>query len=306
MIRSRLATVLVTAGMVALTACGGNTPDPGAEDDETTTEPTAVATTPVERTVDKTGWYAGFAVTVDTVTATPDGTGGANLEIGLDYQNLSAESATPSTAATLEVDGEAVQLTFDSPSIPGEGASDGTATAYVPADSEDDEAEEQDLDALLDGMQLVYGEAADNQTKIPFAEDAEVESVEPRDVDITATLGSPVVAEIESGSLQPSYQSGERDVFELRIQMKFSCASGCSASGYNIGHTSFSLTSPDDESVNPDDRSPWCCDAIYPATVVQGEDAVLVFLIDAPATGTYTFTFVQPADDEEVTVEIEL
>jgi len=49
---------------------------------------------PVERTLNKTGWADGFAITADRVTATPQD-GSVELAIALSYENMVAATHTP-------------------------------------------------------------------------------------------------------------------------------------------------------------------------------------------------------------------
>ena len=74
----------------------------------------------------KTGWHDGFAITVDTVAATP-----TKIDIELSYENLVGVSHNPTDEAYLERNGTVVALTFDSPEIAGNAEASGTATAAL-------------------------------------------------------------------------------------------------------------------------------------------------------------------------------
>lgn len=69
------------------------------------------------------------------------------------------------------------------------------------------------------------------------------------------------------------------------------CAAGCQAAGYLALLGEFSLTGADGSSVLADNRSGYCCDAIYPTTVSDNERNILTFVVPSPSTGSYTLTY---------------
>jgi hypothetical protein len=258
---------------------------------ETETAESAAALPPVTRQIAKTGWYDGFAITVDEVTAEQGFGDGVDVTINLDYQNLGTGDATPPDAS-VEVDGEIVEGLFDTPGIPGAGTAKGTAIVTVVPENDQ---QEMTFDDAIDKVTLVYGDAADNQTKIPLVASGAVDSVQPLDLTATGTMSQGEInIEIVSGSLVPSYESGEKGKGLLNLRVKLTCAPGCQAQGYNTGVEEFSITGPDSVSVLADSRSEYCCDALYPETVSDGERNILTFVVALPGAGAYTLTYQNP------------
>ncbi len=245
----------------------------------------AVAVPPVTRDVGKTGWYDGFAITVDTITAEPGYGSQVDLTATMTYRNLRTESDSPARGS-IEVDGLVVDGYFDSPSIPGGAKARGSVTYTVVPDAPMTPAE------AIDRTELVWGDAADNQTMIPLAVGADVTSVEPRTLTLSGTLQQgQIIVEVVSGALAPSYRSGEKGKSLLDVRVKLTCAPDCSAAGWNTGVEQFSITGPDGNSVVADSRSEYCCDALYPTTVSDSERNIVTFVVASPGTGTYTLTY---------------
>lgn len=248
-----------------------------------TTETTDEEAASVTRTLATTGWWGGFAITVDDVELVEEPFGGATVTLNLTYQNLGDQQATPPTGV-IEADGEAFEVFADLPNVPGQGVADGSLTATVDFRG--------DLDDTLDAMTLTFGDAGDNQTLIPLTEDGEVEGLEPKDLGVTGTLThGEIVVEVVQGGLGPSYESGEKGKAVLDLRIKISCSAACAASGYNTDTSQFSVTAPDGRSSVADSRSLYCCDAIYPGDVSDNEDNVVSFVVSSPGTGRYTLTY---------------
>jgi hypothetical protein len=249
---------------------------------------------PVVRTVGKTGWYRGFAVTVDTATLTAQQFGGGeDLSLAVTYQNLGTEVAQPDGKCFLQVGDTAVTPQFDSPQIPGLGKAAGTVTASLSAPTgATPAAGAPDLDAVLDTVVLTYGQAADNQTMIPLSASGEVKSFEPKTQAVkTRVTQGQVLLDISSVTLAPSYVAGEKDKFVVGERVKISCVATCIGSGHSVDRTDFSVLAPDGTSVVADARSPYCCDAIYPGTVSDTDKNIVDFVVAAPGTGKYTLSF---------------
>lgn len=247
---------------------------------ETAASETTVVAGSLVRDVGKTGWWDGFAITADRATLTPDGL----LTVDLTYQNLTDQNATPSSSGYLEVDGAVVSASFDFPTVPGEGTASGKLEATL--------SEGGDPEKLLDSAMLVYGEASDNQTKIPLNASGDVASTEPKTLDVSGQLvQDQIVIDVISGTFTPSYQSGEKDKMLLALKVKISCGPECSKYGYNTNVNEFSIKTPDGNSVVADSRSPYCCDALYPQGVSDNADNIVVFVVPAPGTGKYTLTY---------------
>lgn len=261
----------------------------GADGAEFSTEATSSVAPllPVTREVGKTGWYSGFAITIDDVVAESYGDDEVDLTVNITYNNLGVEAVTPPEAA-IEADGESLNSYVDAPGIPGGGKAKGTVSVAVVAD--DDEV--LTPDQAMDKVTLVYGDIADNQTKIPLAEAGEVESVEPLDLTAAGTMTqSQIVIEVVSGTLVPSYVSGERGDSLLNLRIKVTCAPGCQGQGCNVDRDEFSLVGPDGSSVLADSRSEYCCVALYPGTVSDDEQNILTFVVASPGIGAYKLTY---------------
>jgi hypothetical protein len=253
---------------------------------------TSAAPTPVTRQIGKTGWYDGFAITVADATAEQGFGDGVDVTVNLNYRNLGTEDGTPPDA-DIETDGETQQGFFDTPGIPGGGQAKGSVVVTVVPDKPTDT---MTLDQAIDKVNLVYGDAADNQSTIPLAASAEVVSTEPKVLPAAGTMSQgQITVDVVSGSLVPSYESGEKGKTLLNLRIKLTCAAGCQAQGYNTGVEEFSVTGPDGTSALADSRSEYCCDALYPETVSDGERNILTFVVPSPGTGTYTLTYKNPS-----------
>jgi hypothetical protein len=276
--------------------------EPDANGSGTGTGTTKSTVKPITRTIGKTGSYEGFAITV--VDATAEETSGfsgssASVKVDFSYKNLGTEPTKP-PEADIEVAGESAEGFYDTPRIPGEGTAKGSVTVTVanPASSSSSssssskKAKPIDLDKALDTVTLVYGDAADNQTKIPLAASGTVSSIEPKKLTTTGTITQgQLIVELKSATFSPSYESGEKGKGLLDVRFKLSCSADCQGQGHGVGVEEFSLKLPDGTSVVADDRSEYCCDAIYPGTVSDGERNVLTFVVPLPGTGSYTFVF---------------
>ncbi|ELB94925.1 hypothetical protein Rwratislav_01372 [Rhodococcus wratislaviensis IFP 2016] len=242
----------------------------------------------VERAVDKTGWYGGFKITVDDVTATPEG-GTTTVDLELSYENLVGVKNTAPDTGYLEVDGgEVVEVTFGNPDIAGFGKGTGTATASLKRTDES-----ADLEETLDSLVLVYGEPDSNTTRLPFAADAAVESLEPRGIPVGQTFSDKVQIELSKAFLWPSYQAGEQNKYELWTELSLTCTEECARFGYGVTIANFTLTAPNGKSIKADDRSPWATSSMSDISPVDHQ--WLVFVIDEPATGNYTFNLTMKA-----------
>jgi hypothetical protein len=265
----------------------------------TTTPPASAAATtaaeqpPLTVAVAKTGWHEGFAITVEDATAT-ENLGGAAVEMSLRYQNI-GRTAGYVPRGSVQVAG-AVGSTFDdivSDEIPPGATGKGTITVGVDAQALDGTV---DLQRAIDAVALVYGEQGDNRTLIPLAANQPVESVEPKDLTVGGSLSqSQVNIEVVDGRLLPSWESGEAGRLVIDLRIKVSCAADCRPSGYYADRDYFTLTDPAGTTLPTDAmRSGYCCEAIYPATIVQGTDLTLAFVVDEATAGTWTLTYEDP------------
>ncbi len=249
---------------------------------------TSASPAPVTREIGKTGWYDGFAITVVEATAEQGFGDGVDVTVNLQYQNLGTEDGNPPNA-DIEIDGQTQEGLFDTPGIPGGGKAKGSVVLTVVPDKPKDTLT---FDQAIDKVSLVYGDTADNQTSIPLAKSAQVASVEPKDLPAAGTLSQgQITIDVVSGTLVPSYESGEKGKTLLNLRVKLTCAAGCQAQGYNTGVEEFSVTGPDGTSVIADSRSEYCCDALYPETVSDSERNIITFVVPSPGTGAYTLTY---------------
>lgn len=248
---------------------------------------------PIEYTLGKTGWYDGFAVTLDKMTAQA-GDFHTELVIDATLENLGDEPSRL-VEGDIVVDGESLLAQWDTPNIPGKGKAKGTITVELEntVGKTDAPLDKAAIDKKLATANVVFGNAADNQTKIPLSAAGKVESLQPKDLTVTGKLTQgQLIIEVLSGHLQPSYESGEKGKAELDLRFKISCAADCQSSGYNTDASQFSVKGPDGTSVVADSRSAYCCDAIYPGTVSDNaKNNHLVFVVPTPGTGAYTLTY---------------
>jgi hypothetical protein len=276
----------------------GNGQQPGAGARPTGTAAAVPATkapapAPVTRKIGKTGWYDGFAITVDEITASQGFDDGVDMKVTFSYHNLGTVDATP-VEPGIQVAGQVVAGIFDTPGIPGAGTATGTAIFGVQPPADDNTR--LSFDDAIDRVTFVYGGAADNHTSIPLAVAAQVDSLEPLDVAPAGqTTQGEIVIEVVGGTLAPSYEPGEKGKSLLNLRVKVSCAAGCSPYGYNTGREEFSVTGPDGKSVTADSRSEYCCDAIYPDVVSDDARNILTFAVPSPGTGAYTLTYDNPS-----------
>ena len=240
-----------SAAASAIEKAAGESATSESEATETTETSAPAEAEPVTRAVDKTGWWGGFAITVGEVTATQGFGDAADLAIELTYENLGTQPWYAPTP-TAEVDGSVIESFLDNtPEVPAGGKTNAELAVVVLGDDDG----QVDLEAAIDAVSLVFGDAADNQTFIPLAASAEVTSVEPKDLAVTGTLTQgEVLVDVVSGSLEPSYESGEKDKSLVNLRIKVSCGPDCSEYGYNVGRENFALTAPDGTSV--DSRRP--------------------------------------------------
>ncbi|MFD6065309.1 hypothetical protein [Rhodococcus sp. JVH1] len=254
----------------------------------------------MEREIDKIGWHDGFEITVDEVTVNSDDAS-TTLDFDLNYKNLVGVSHTPTDKAYLEVDGAVVKLSFDSPEIAGGGEASGTATASIMAPSET-----LDGDDVVDSVVLVYGQADENQTRIPLAEHDSVESIEPRGLPVGMTFGTDMEITLDEAFLWPSYQPGEKDKHEVWVKINANCGR-CSTGGFSdVNPGDFELTGPDGQSARGDKRGGFISENVSSINKIEGE--WIVFVMDEPVPGAYTFLWENsnPAKPAQASTEMTL
>lgn len=287
--RAAAVTALLGATVLAAAACndedGTATPVSGAPATSVTaTGAPGSAAQATVRTVGKTGWFEGFEITVDKATVAPDAYGGAKVLIDITYKNTTLDNKTMSNNTSLlvgsEVDGGA---SWDNPTVPGNGSAKGTVTTPVKSAKE--------AERLLDTMTVVYGQAADNQTKIPLAAAGQVESVAPKTLPVTGTLvQDQTTIEVTGGKLAPSYARNEHGKYELALRIRISGGPGIAAGGTNIFTEYFSVRTPDGQTVVADDRGQ-INELLDAGKTIDNPKNYVVFVVPAPATGEYVLSY---------------
>src|SRR5688572_9016236 len=113
-----LSVTVVAVALLALTACGNGDDEPTeASSEETTTTAkssngtTATTAEPTVRTIGKTGWHEGFAITVDTAKLEAPSFSSAGLELAVTYENLTTETARVPQATNIVQDGLSINET---------------------------------------------------------------------------------------------------------------------------------------------------------------------------------------------------
>ncbi|MFI9505244.1 hypothetical protein [Nocardia sp. NPDC052566] len=292
--RSKLMTAIGTTALIGLstmfmTACNDKDSVPAAS----STAPAASSAAgqnpksgsqATVRAVGKTGWYEGFEITVDKATIVPSESGGGKLVVDITYKNLTTENKTLTANNYLQF-GTAADTSagFDNPTVPGKGSATGTVTTSL--------KQVNDPERLLDQFTVVYGQASDNQTKIPVKAGAAVETVQPKTLNITGKLvQDQTTVEITGATLTPSYTKNERGKYELALHVKFIGGSGISAGGTNIFYEYFSVQTPDGQHVVADIRGP-INELLDRNETIDNSKDFAVFLVPAPGTGQFTLTY---------------
>ena len=288
----RLSVIAVVAALaVAAVGCGstGDGDDEG-QSDSTTTTTTVVSTTTapkvLERPIDKTVWWEGFEISVDDLKAEPQAGSGVNVTIGVTWTNLSDASAFP-PQPTLAFGGEVITPSSDAGEAAGQASVDAALTAYIP--------EETDPVSVSDDLELVWGEAGDNQSIVPLDEDTEPTTFEPQELAAFAgTVTTPtVVIDVSDGRYGWSYKTGDEGKFVLTALIKVSCGSPCPDEGTAMSLADLTLTVPGESTPqSPDDElSQFCCVAVYPGTVDDEPTNTIAFVVDGEPSGSYTLTY---------------
>ncbi|MEZ5265758.1 MAG: hypothetical protein R2755_29130 [Acidimicrobiales bacterium] len=245
---------------------------------------------PIELTVDATGWWGGFGITVDRVLAEPGLFGGTAVTATIVYENLGPDTTYVPLGRVI-VDGVVADALPDTPEVPSGGKTEATVAFGL-----DVELDEAAVTEALGSAQIVFGEAGDNQTKLPLGPGGKVESVEPRRLAVGGTLvHGEVIIDVTGAAVAPSYETGEKGESVIEVDFVVRCSPNCAPSGYNADRSNFSLRSADGLSSVADERSRYCCDAVYPGDVHDGAEHVLSFVVPSPGTGSWTLIFDLPA-----------
>jgi hypothetical protein len=307
--------VTLVAVMVTMAGCGllGGGDGGSGDGGEVVASDGATLPPPVTRPVGKIGWWDGFQITVDEATA--EGVSAlfddvvVQVTVAVTMQNLGETSADPPFDVWLEAGGATFPGFTDGPTVGGGGMAPATITADInPADF--GLAGIGDLNQVVEALAVVYGEAGDNQTRIPLGS-APVESFEPRELAVEGEARhGPFAVTVTGASLRPSYEPGENGRYELALDFELVC-DGCPRRGLNVDRGSFELASPAGATVTADNRSPWCCTAMRENETLADAEQILVYLVTEPLAGAYelsvTADFVgDPDDDTQEPFEFEL
>ncbi|WP_433714323.1 hypothetical protein ACQP2U_09535 [Nocardia sp. CA-084685] len=236
------------------------------------------------RTIGKTGWYEGFDITVDKATVVPDEYGGAKVLINITYKNTTPDNKTISNNTYLQVDKEVdAGASFDSPTVPGKGSATGKVTTSVKT--------LHDTEHLLDTITVIYGQASDNQTRIPLKASAQVDGVAPKTLNVTGKLvQDQTTIEITGGTLSPSYTKNERDKMDLSLRIKIVGGPGIAAGGLNVFYDYFTVKTPDGQTISADIRGP-INELLNTNETIDNAKNYVVFVVPSPAIGTYVVTY---------------
>ncbi|MFD7845583.1 hypothetical protein ACFV4K_21925 [Nocardia sp. NPDC059764] len=288
------AAVLIATSAVLMTACNDKTGTPvpvtsvsaapqGAGQPGAT-KPGGVDTRAFLRSIGKTGWYEGFEITIDQATVTADGFGGAKIRVDITYKNTTTANKTLAVVPAVQIGG-AIDggAGWNSPEVPGKGSATGDITASVKSYDTPEH--------LLDTITILYGSAAENQTRFPLKTDAKVESIAPRTLDISGKLTQDqTTVEITGATLTPSYTKNEAGKMELALRVKFIGGAGIAAGGTNISYTDFSAKTPAGSTEVADFRGA-VIELLGRNQTIDKAGDVIVFLVPSPGTGPYTLSF---------------
>ncbi|MFE3022819.1 hypothetical protein [Nocardia tengchongensis] len=287
------AAVLIATSAVLMTACNDKTGTPvpttsvsvAPQGAGQPVKPGGTNSQAVVRTIGKTGWYEGFEITVDKATVTPDEFGGAKVRVDITYKNTTTANKTLSVVPTVQIGG-AIDggAGWNSPEVPGKGSAAGDVTTSV---KKFDNAEH-----LLDTVTILYGSAAENQTKFPLKADAKVESIAPRTLAITGKLTQDqTTVEITGATLTPSYTKNEAGKMELALKFKLVGGSGIGDGGLNVFSEYFTIKAPGGQTVVDDQLRGFIDELLSRNQTIDKPDLQAVFVVPAPATGNYTLSY---------------
>ncbi|MFE2959415.1 hypothetical protein [Nocardia tengchongensis] len=287
------AAVLIATSAVLMTACNDKTGTPVPTTSASVApqgagqpvKPGGTNSQAVVRTIGKTGWYEGFEITVDKATVTPDEFGGAKVRVDITYKNTTTANKTLSVVPTVQIGG-AIDggAGWNSPEVPGKGSAAGDVTTSV---KKFDNAEH-----LLDTVTILYGTAAENQTKFPLKADAKVESIAPRTLNVTGKLTQDqTTVEITGATLTPSYTKNEAGKMELALKFKLVGGSGIGDGGLNVFSEYFTIKAPGGQTVVDDQLRGFIDELLGRNQTIDKPDLQAVFVVPAPATGNYTLSY---------------
>lgn len=229
---------------------------------------------PVPISIDKTVWWGGFKITVDSAVASSNALS-STTNVSIEFENLTSE--------VLSFDRNDVVLTVGTQSY-----LSGLAQApQVPALSRNDAV----LDFLVDDSftaeqaVLTFGSPDSNQAVVPFGA-ADATSFEPRELALDATLTTPIeTIRLTGGTIDASFVGGEKGIYIVRIPLVATYTGG-GAGGDLLAPGQFALEAPNGSSVV---GMPIGLDDVVAEPVYTGQDVTgksIAFKVKAVEAGT--------------------
>jgi hypothetical protein len=303
--RSLIAPVLAGTLAIVLAACGGAAaaPDPvggtvdQAEIDQaiddlvggagidisstTDAEDEAPAIEPVEMSLGQEAWFAGFHVTFNDLTITPNGRY-ADLNIGATFENLGLDEARLDATIALKSGGQPVRESFDMdiPSVPAGDTMDGTFGFSIKGDF------------TLDDAVLTLGSPAVQQVVVPLsASSGTPVSLEPTSLALTGSgTAGQLELKLDGGDVRADkpQKHGQMESGKLALTVRYSATNhGTGAATFPFTGENVRLRLPDGTEVATisDGRSQ-SIEGL--AAGASASDLMSRFEIDDPAAGQYT------------------
>jgi hypothetical protein len=251
------AVALVT---VLLAACGGST-----------------AAKPSTVTLGKAFWFAGFKVTLDDASFTPQGLGGGGVAINATFENLGSNVASFDGTLVLTQGGSSYSTAADTqlPSVPGGTMGKGRITFQVPETF------------TFQDASLTSGIPDNQQAVVPLGATGEAVTLEPKAITVSgkATAGV-LVVQVSGGEMRADVPENHLQVAKehFALTLNFSVKNTSDfAGGYPFGYAGIlSLRLPDGTTVAADDGP---IELLSPRTTLP--DQVVRFTINDPSAGTY-------------------
>ncbi|MEV4539186.1 hypothetical protein AB0J82_35985 [Asanoa sp. NPDC049518] len=286
----RSSRVPIAALAVALTLTGCVPRSPGASGSGSGAEPSAAAPAAVtEIEINKSYWYAGFKVTLNTarVVASSSGAGKSVTVEGV-FQNLSPEHEGTPTEDVLLTVGDRTYAELDNslsdlPEVPAQRSQPGTYAFAV------------DEHFVLPEAVLIAGKPTNRQATVPFSGPDGLVALEPVPVPVKGKVrrtsaGSVFmsVSAVEVRSDEPRLH-GQAPTGQEFLRLAFSATNNSAAGFAWVFDRDLQLKLPDGTSVGTDDN---CSRAqIYPPPHATADGGLACFLVPAPANGTYLLSW---------------
>jgi hypothetical protein len=274
---------LALAGCVPEADGDGAGPEPPAG---ATESPEPAAVTEIE--INKSYWYAGFKVTLNTARVVDSSFGGKAVTVEGVFQNLSSEYAKAPTEEALLTVGDHTYAELDHPlldlpEVPAQRSQHGTYAFGV------------DEHFVLPEAVFIVGKPSNRQATVPFSGPDGLVALEPKPVPVTGKVlrtkaGSVfmAVSAVEVRSDEP-YLHGQAPTGQEFLRLTFSATNNTDAGFAWVFDRDLHLKLPDGTSIGTDNN---CSRAqIYPPPHATATGGLACFLVPAPATGTYLLSW---------------